>query len=96
MVYKPKRHMPHLSSFDYRPSGAYFVSVCAYKREPHFQDPTLQHILDEEQLALAHNGRFLCLAISRGCHAHTGSIIAYWPVLLFAQARSGELRPGRR
>src|SRR5262249_22277903 len=41
-----------LSSFDYTSNGAYFITICAYKREPHFQDPTLRQILEEQWKSL--------------------------------------------
>jgi hypothetical protein len=48
MVYEPKRRTLRLPTFDYHSNGAYFVTICAYKREPHFQDSTLRHILEEQ------------------------------------------------
>jgi putative transposase len=45
---KPNRRTLRLSSFDYRSKGAYFVTIGTYKRYPHFQDPVLRHILEEQ------------------------------------------------
>ncbi len=45
---KPNRHTLRLSSFDYSSNGAYFVTIGTYKRYPHFQDPVLRHILEEQ------------------------------------------------
>ncbi len=48
MLYEPKRHTLRLSSFDYTSKGAYFVTICTYKKYPYFQDPALRHILEEQ------------------------------------------------
>ncbi len=48
MLYEPKRHTLRLSSFDYSSKGAYFITICTYKRYPYLQDPVLRHILEEQ------------------------------------------------
>jgi putative transposase len=48
MPYEPKRHTLRLSSFDYSSNGAYFVTICSDKKSPHFTDPTLRRIVEEQ------------------------------------------------
>ena len=46
------RHTLRKPSFDYRSSGAYFVTICTQKRHPYFVLPALRDILEEQWQAL--------------------------------------------
>lgn len=48
MLDRPERHNPRLSSFDYHSRGAYFITICTYKRVPHFEDPMVEYLLVEQ------------------------------------------------
>jgi len=48
MLDRPKRRNPRLSSFDYTSRGAYFITICTYRRQPHFNDPILRSLLEEQ------------------------------------------------
>jgi hypothetical protein len=53
-VYKDpnRQHRPfqyhRLQSHNYKQSGAYFITICAYGRQPHFMIPELEAILKQQ------------------------------------------------
>lgn len=47
-----RRRSIRLPHYDYSSAGAYFVTVCAYRRHPLFQEPTLAGIVDQAWLDL--------------------------------------------
>ena len=49
---KKNRHSIRLPGFDYRSSGAYFVTLCVYGRKPLFSNPQLKSILETQWSAL--------------------------------------------
>ena len=48
MLDRPTRRNLRLSSFDYTSRGAYFITTCTYRRQPHFNDPILRSLLEEQ------------------------------------------------
>ena len=44
------RHSIRKPSFDYRSSGAYFVTICTQERNSYFLLPELRKILEEQEL----------------------------------------------
>jgi REP element-mobilizing transposase RayT len=62
-----QRHRPfqyhRLQSHDYRKGGAYFVTICAYRRQPHFLIPELASILKQQWLDLPQ--RFPSISLDR-------------------------------
>ncbi len=55
MTYNPEIHHRRsirLKGYDYSHSGAYFVTICAYKKECIFEDETIRQIIIDEWLSL--------------------------------------------
>jgi len=48
MIDRPNRRNPRLQSFDYTSRGAYFITLCTYRRQPHFNDPILRSLLEKQ------------------------------------------------
>jgi REP element-mobilizing transposase RayT len=42
------RRSIRLTGFDYAAAGAYFVTICSYRRDPLFEDPVLSDIVDAQ------------------------------------------------
>ena len=43
-----RRSSPRLAGYDYHRSGAYFITICALRRQPLFVDPWLRKTLQDE------------------------------------------------
>ena len=50
MTERRRRQSIRLRDYDYASPGAYFVTICAYQRQPLFQDPPLRQIIQQTWL----------------------------------------------
>lgn len=53
---RPSRRSLRLPSYDYSTDGAYFITICHYRRQPILKEPVITAILEENWFALP--GRF--------------------------------------
>ena len=61
---QPRTFPTHrLPSHDYAANGAYFVTICAYQRQPYFAHPALAAILQNQWRELPH--RFIGISLDR-------------------------------